>query len=638
MAPATMFIRKLARYPAQLPCDTMTFEPGVNVIVGPQNAGKTQWLRILDHLFGYDKSAEKVFAGEVFENYETTSLTLSINGEDYTIERRWKEARSKTKIFMNGDSLSCKDFSHKVLDLLSIPVVHYPQGNPYSPRAWPELGLRSLLRHVYRQQRFWSDLADKQPESEQHACLMQFLGVAKDLFSAEYGELIQNSRKIDRLKLKKEQFLSVLQDISGELIDVEDLGVSLTPQSIEMASNRMHGEIDKLVERRKEVLEGLMKSVAPKVDSKQRISLRNLGEKIVSLQAERKDLVSMREALVERLAELAEYERLVEEELARVDRAARAGETLSHIKITHCPACDRVIGQSNSHTEECVLCHRPLESSTDSNPPAAKRVEFERHQLAAELNEATELIAGLHRKRHETDSQIRKIDERIHQVHTELRPAREAAAAILPPEIAVFDMEIGRVEERLQQVQRISTSLKKREDISREIHEVEKEVARLEAEVAEQKYLVDLQKESDEFADAMNTYLNLIQTERPLLWSQNAVLVGFGRRDFKFSVGSRSWQSKLGGTATLTFLMAYHYGLMCLTNRNKYNYPGLLILDFPASFDDGSSVREEESFVLEPFAKLLATSEMASAQVIAAGRSFENLEDANRIELDHIWK
>ncbi len=84
--------------------------------------------------------------------------------------------------------------------------------------------------------------------------------------------------------------------------------------------------------------------------------------------------------------------------------------------------------------------------------------------------------------------------------------------------------------------------------------------------------------------------------------------------------------------------MSYHYGLMSLTSHNDYNYPGLLILDFPAVLDDGSTVRDKENFVLEPFVALLRQDNMYTAQIIAAGSSFENLQGANRIEMYEIWK
>jgi hypothetical protein len=199
-------------------------------------------------------------------------------------------------------------------------------------------------------------------------------------------------------------------------------------------------------------------------------------------------------------------------------------------------------------------------------------------------------------------------------------------------------MKIGGLEERLKQLKRITESLNRREDISTQIAQVQEQVAELERKVAEQKSKIDFDREADVLADSMNSYLNLIYRNKPMLWSQKPIAVDFRRRDFKFFVGERNWKSKLGGTATLIFLMAYHYGLMSLSNRNDYNYPGLLILDFPAELDDGSTVRDKENFVLEPFIDLLGRDNMDAAQVIAAGSAFENLPCASRIEMHRIWK
>ncbi|MEJ2070542.1 MAG: hypothetical protein P8X58_09075, partial [Syntrophobacterales bacterium] len=224
------------------------------------------------------------------------------------------------------------------------------------------------------------------------------------------------------------------------------------------------------------------------------------------------------------------------------------------------------------------------------------------------------------------------------QIQTKLRYTRTKAAAIIPPEIAICDTEIGSLEERLSQLKRIATSLKKREEISAEIYRIQQEVSKLETRVSEQNSKIDFEKGSDFIADSMNSYLNLIYRTKPKLWEQKPVAVDFRKRDFKFFIGERNWKSKVGGTATLVFLMSYHYALMNLTNRDDYNYPGLTIIDFPARLDDGSIVRDKENFVLEPFVDLCQWKRMTHTQVIAAGSSFENLEGANRIELDYIWK
>ena len=77
---------------------------------------------------------------------------------------------------------------------------------------------------------------------------------------------------------------------------------------------------------------------------------------------------------------------------------------------------------------------------------------------------------------------------------------------------------------------------------------------------------------------------------------------------------------------------------MSLAEKVSCHYPGLLVLDFPAELEDGSTVADKENFVLEPFVDLLSKPSFQSCQVIAAGAAFQNLEGATRIELNHIWK
>lgn len=75
---------------------------------------------------------------------------------------------------------------------------------------------------------------------------------------------------------------------------------------------------------------------------------------------------------------------------------------------------------------------------------------------------------------------------------------------------------------------------------------------------------------------------------------------------------------------------------MSLVNYSQFNYPGFLLLDFPAELEDADSVADKENFVIEPFVELLAQEGMESTQIIAGGSSFENLKGANRIEFKKI--
>ncbi|MGR3173342.1 MAG: AAA family ATPase [Candidatus Scalindua sp.] len=635
-----LIIRKLIRKPSNHTSDTLSFEPGVNVLVGPPDTGKTQWLKILDFLLGNDSKVEDAISEEVFEKYNSAQVSLTVGTQDIIVERRWKEPGVKTKIFVNGDPMSESGFGQHLLSLLGLPILHYPKGDPYRAHSsWPELSWRSLLRHIYRQQRFWSDFADKQPDVEQHACLTQFLGIAKDLFSDEYGNLVIKSKKIEELKSKKENFISMLQEVSSEIIDDEELGVALTPQSIESACQRLKTQVNELEKKRDSVLKNLINdATSSSQDIPEKGIVEKLGENLARLQTEQEKVQISHNKTIVRLEEMKELQRLITEEQNKIERVINAGSVLSPIKITHCPACDNQLEKMELNSTRCHLCHRPIEGKNKDDGVAEKRFDYERGQLGDERKELEELIDTLTDDQKQLETELSRLAEKIQDVEFKLRPIRTVASAIIPPELITLDLDIGRLEERHKLLQRIGASLNQREELSAEITKIEGEVAKLTADVSIQKSKINYEDAGDILIDGMNTYLNKIHKTKPRLWTHSRLAVELRKKDFKFFVGDRNWKSKIGGTSTLFFLISYHYGLMCLTPKDNCNYPGLLILDFPAELEDGSTVKDKENFVLEPFVSLLQKKEMKGTQVIAAGSAFEELEGANRIELTHIWK
>lgn len=78
--------------------------------------------------------------------------------------------------------------------------------------------------------------------------------------------------------------------------------------------------------------------------------------------------------------------------------------------------------------------------------------------------------------------------------------------------------------------------------------------------------------------------------------------------------------------------------MLSLTKNEDCHYPGLVILDLPATFLDGSSIQDKENFIAEPFIELTNKPDMKNTQVIITGSAFEGLEGVNRIPLSKIWK
>ena len=155
-SPRTFSVVELVRTPEHGTEDRLCFEPGVNVIVGMPNTGKSKWLQMLNYLLVSEDTPADAFGEDIAAKYTSLKATLTVAGEVLEIERRWGGSDPKNRVYVNGDKSTVKEFLLLLHERLGIPVLHYPQGNPLAPRAWPELGWRSLYRHIYRRQSFWS--------------------------------------------------------------------------------------------------------------------------------------------------------------------------------------------------------------------------------------------------------------------------------------------------------------------------------------------------------------------------------------------------------------------------------------------------------------------------------------------------
>ena len=160
---------------------------------------------------------------------------------------------------------------------------------------------------------------------------------------------------------------------------------------------------------------------------------------------------------------------------------------------------------------------------------------------------------------------------------------------------------------------------------------------RLDASLEEASDSLELEKASDVLEDGMMTYLNKINKENPDRWQKGRLHVRLTERNFSFEIHGSKWKGEVGATTACYFLLAYHYALLGLTPKSKYNYPGLCIFDFPPSLPDGTQIADLENFLIEPFVDLCTNMPSTPMQVIVAGRAFENLQGANRIELESFW-
>lgn len=636
MAVETLSLTKISRRGTNVSEDSLEFVAGVNVLVGEANTGKTKWLESIDYVLGDDISAEKRDDDDIFKIYDSIAATLKIGNENLEVERRWREPGGLGKVYVNGEPHNLKSYCELLLNGLGIPLVHYPQGNPYGARKWPELGWRSLMRHLYRREEFWTDIADKQPDVDQHACLVQFLGIAEKLFSPDYGNLVSKNKLIWELQAQRDQFMSILDQISSELVGADELGVALTPESLAAAKQRLQNDESVLVDQRKQLLEQVRTAIERPSNEKRLPDVNSLSERLVNLEAQFEEVGTAIRKIQARIDEVNTLNLLLTDELSKLERASEAGAMLADLRVTNCPACDRPIDKSQTGDGSCYVCRRPTDGEQTSG--ATRRLEFEKEQVESERQESKQLLASLKTDHEKLRAQQVTIRESLASLRISLKPVRQAAAAVMPPELFLLDVEFGRIQEKTQQLSRIEAVLAKRETVAEDILRVQQELAALEASVQEKESDTDLESLADHLRDGFLTYLNRITALNKNSWFGQSVSVRLSDRWFRIKVGDSGWKTKLGATQKLYFFLAYHYALMDLVRFDSSRFPGFLMLDFPAKVEDGTTIADKENFLLEPFVELLKKKEMTGCQVIAAGRSFKDLQDVRRIELTKIWK
>lgn len=627
-------ISHLDRQLANGESEHLDFESGVNLLVGPPNTGKTKWFQTLDFLLGDDGQNPFEGADEtgLDKKYDAAGADIIIGEERFRIERRWRQSGAKTKVFLDENEMGARDFQHWLMDKLRIPLVHYPKGNPMSGQTWPELSFRSLLRHIHRQQRFWSDLADKQYEGEQHACLLQFLGLAEILFSDDYADLVRLKMSSQRLRVGRDQYGQTLEELTREVLSEPGLSVSVNAQSIESARKRVEGEIESLQKKR---FAQLSDAQSKAVDTSQQ-------SRVSALSKHRADLlarigaqeVELREA-TERLEGLRRDRVDLGNELERITRASDAGEALSDLRVTHCPACDQPVVQLNTAAGDCFLCHQHLPPGDDNEQLGSVRIQFEQDRLTAELKEVEELVSILEREVTDLTKNLARSRDDLGKVQNELKPSREAVAALVQEEVSAIDRALGEASERQAQLSRVTRALAVEDTMQDEIRQLETTIVPIEERHGEAKRAIDFDARAALLEDGINDYLNAINELRTDVWRHEQVSINLSASGFTVRVGRRKWSAVLGGTDSLYFLMAYHFGLLSLSDKESCHYPGFSIIDVPGEFS-GEEVGDKEDFIVQPFIDLLGREEYAGRQLIISGASFSGLEGVRRKRLNHV--
>jgi hypothetical protein len=629
-----LFIKELSRITSDGEIETLAFEEGVNLILGNSNSGKTIWLKMLDYLMGDRGNVEDALGIEtgLATKYVTIRATIIVKEEEFIIERDWNVPGNKGKIKIGADAfVLTSDFSQWILERLDIPMVNIPKGNPYL-NNWIELSFRMMFRHIYRQERFWSDFADKQPEFEQFATLSQFLGIADKLYSESLDSSISKTKDLLKLQSRKEQLEEILDSVTRSMTAKEDDHriQFATRQDIDAAILELQNNVSTLLEKRKNYIAEQLSVITEKNEANEQIELQIL-DKRNALLIETDSLHNKMVALQDRIYSFETLRSRLSSEIEKLNRTKVSG-IISDLKITHCPACDQEIRRHENHADdECFLCHR---HTIVGDSKFEERIDFEIHQLVSEEKELKELIETYNSNLKELQDQRNLCSEKLGLIERQLRPLRQELSALTDERISLLDTERGRLEEKIENFKRLLETYSTKTSLINEIDELTNEINIHEtiAEMSVNK--INYETIGSVLEDGMNEYINDLARQNPLIWPHGRIHFEISERRFKIRVGNSSWTS-VSATYQEYVLLAYHYGLLTLSNRENFNYPGILIIDFPPQFGEEKMSNDTLDYLIKPFINFCKKN--SNLQVIFAAKTVSDLPHTHINRLNTVW-
>jgi len=251
-----------------------------------------------------------------------------------------------------------------------------------------------------------------------------------------------------------------------------------------------------------------------------------------------------------------------------------------------------------------------------------------RDRLKGELEEVENLVRFLSKESENSSATIFTKEEELLSIERELEPSRQAVSAVSQEEVSAIDMKLGEAIERERQLGRVGAAIDLGVNLDEEIKALGEEIEPIKKSVDALSSTVDFDTASQLLEDGMNEYFNALNLHKPNSWRHSGVNVDLTKSGFKLRVGRRRWQTALGGTDTLYFLMAYHYGLLTLSNKVGCHYPGICIIDVPGEFS-GEEIADKENFIVQPFVDLMKQGAFADTQLIMTGAEFDNLSGAH---------
>ncbi|MBK8616885.1 MAG: hypothetical protein IPN96_07185 [Anaerolineales bacterium] len=168
----------------------------------------------------------------------------------------------------------------------------------------------------------------------------------------------------------------MLDEIAREITEEKEFQITITVDSINASIARIQVEIQTIEQKREVALQALREESTQKSIIKQHIlGFRELKQPVGRFTSKKEIDHSTIIKIETRINEIKNYQISLLDELTRMERTKDAGNVLSVLKITNCPACDQSV-KTNNNSDHCYLCGQVTEKAITKRK-IIKRIEDE---------------------------------------------------------------------------------------------------------------------------------------------------------------------------------------------------------------------------------------------------------------------
>jgi hypothetical protein len=370
-----------------------SFEPGLNVILGPISTGKTALMRLLEVLLGgnygginpeVDRSVSEL-AGEITIGEGTYSVIRPLVQTDTARVQVAGDGVAERLPAMRPDVRAPLTYGVWLLERLDLPILRVPQA-PTRPTESPfiPVSINDYIRYC----RLRQDEID-----------VDVLGSSesfRDIKRRYVFRIFYGGYDVEVARLQDE-----LRTLQSELSQLEG-GRAAFDRFLEGTALENRADIQRQLaeahERQTALVRARGELAAPEHATPKALQLRS---EIAALEQRIADAAGEFEREQRSANQLSELANELQSQSARLTKAIVAGERFFDFEFVVCPRCGTTLGRGRGQEGHCYLC-------LQAEPPAPSREELIREQdrVSAQIAETEDLVRAHEQRARELEQSV----------------------------------------------------------------------------------------------------------------------------------------------------------------------------------------------------------------------------------------